>query len=98
VLGEFNKNSAESYRKTFRSAASERLQTAHLHAYDDGLHRGHRGYAEQFDYSWSFINATTALNTPRLFVAGDAQHEQVLEMVKKYFGDWKRGDYLPQIR
>jgi len=59
VLGEFNKNSADPTEKTFRSAASERLQTAHLHAYDDGLHRGHRGYAESVDYSWEFINATT---------------------------------------
>jgi zinc protease len=30
-------------------------------------------------------------------VAGDVKHDDVLSLVKKYWGEWKHGNYVPQI-
>ena len=97
VLGEFNKNSANPTEKLFevlRASAYRRHTYTHTTM---GFIEDIEDMPNQFDYSWEFYKRYYRPEYTTIVVAGDAQHEQVLEMVKKYFGDWKRGDYVPQI-
>src|SRR6266704_3207207 len=97
VLGEFNKNSANPTEKLFevlRASAYRRHTYTHTTM---GFIEDIEDMPNQFDYSWEFYKRYYRPEYTTIVVAGDAQHEHVLEMVKKYFGDWKRGDYVPQI-
>jgi zinc protease len=51
----------------------------------------------QFDYSWEFYRRYYRPEYTTIVLVGDVQRANALAMVKKYFGDWKRGDYVPQI-
>jgi zinc protease len=97
VLGEFNKNSADPAEKIFEVLR----QTAYRkHTYEHttmGFIKDIEDMPNQYDYSWQFYNRYYRPENTIIIVAGDVKHDQVLAMVKKYFGDWKRGNYTPQI-
>ena len=77
-----------------RGPAREGLHDAHLQAHDDGLPQGHRGHAQPVSSTrrsssqrWYRPEYTTVI------VAGDVQADEVIRLVEKYWGGWKRGTY-----
>ena len=52
----------------------------------------------QYDYSWQFFNRYYRPEYTTIVLVGDVTARATRwRWSKKYFGDWKRGDYVPQI-
>lgn len=97
VLGEFNKNSADPEEKAFevlRATAYKRHTYAHTTM---GFIEDIEDMPNQYDYSWEFYKRYYRPEYTTITVVGDVSRDNALAMVKKYFGDWKRGSYAPQI-
>jgi len=97
VLGEFNKNSSNPTEKLFEVL---RATAYRKHTYEHtamGFIKDIEDMPNQYDYSLQFYQRYYRPENVIIMVVGDVQHAQTLAMVKKYFGDWKRGNYTPQI-
>lgn len=97
VRGEYDKNSASPF-----SQLSEKLRETsfkkHTYAHTTmGYIKDIEDMPNQYDYSWQFYNRYYRPEYTTLVVVGDVTRDQVLAMTQKYFGDWKRGNYVPQI-
>jgi zinc protease len=51
----------------------------------------------QYNYSLEFYNRFYRPEYTTIVLAGDVSRDQALNLVKRYFGDWKRGNYVPPI-
>ena len=97
VLGEFNKNSANPSRKIFealRATAFKRHTYSHTTM---GFIEDIEDMPNQYDYSLQFYKRYYRPEYTTIVVVGDAKHDAVLGSVKKFFGDWQRGNYVPEI-
>jgi zinc protease len=97
VLGEFNKNSADPEEKAYevlRATAYKRHTYSHTTM---GFIEDIEDMPNQYDYSWEFYRRYYRPEYTTIVLVGDVKREQALAMVKKYFGDWKRGNYTPEI-
>ena len=97
VLGEFNKNSADPEEKLFevlRATAYKRHTYSHTTM---GFIEDIEDMPNQYDYSWEFYKRYYRPEYTTITVVGDLNRDNALALVKKYFGDWKRGDYAPKI-
>ncbi len=97
VLGEYNKNSANPTSKLFetlRATAFERHTYAHTTM---GFIKDIEDMPNQYDYSIQFWNRYYRPEYTTIVVVGDITRERALAAVKREYGDWKRGDYAPEI-
>ena len=97
VLGEFNKNSADPEEKAFevlRATAFKRHTYSHTTM---GFIEDIEDFPNQYDYSLQFYKRYYRPEYTTIVVVGDAKREAVLASVKKFFGDWQRGNYAPEI-
>ena len=97
VLGEFNKNSADPEEKAYevlRATAYQRHTYSHTTM---GFIEDIEDMPNQYDYSWEFYRRYYRPEYTTIVLVGDVKHDEALAMVKKYFGDWKRGNYTPEI-
>jgi zinc protease len=97
VLGEYNKNSASPFSKL-----SEVLQdTAYdKHTYKHttmGFLKDIKDMPNQYDYSLKFFDRYYRPEYTTIIVVGDVKPKAVRAMVDKYWGEWKRGSYKPEI-
>jgi zinc protease len=51
----------------------------------------------QYDYSLTFFDRFYRPEYTTIVVVGDVSQARALDLTKKYFGEWKRGNYTPQI-
>jgi zinc protease len=51
----------------------------------------------QYDYSLQFYGRYYRPEYTTIVMVGDLRRDEALNMVKKYFGDWKHGNYKPDI-
>lgn len=97
VLGEFNKNSAAPEEKLFevlRATAYQRHTYSHTTM---GFIEDIEDMPNQYDYSLQFYGRYYRPEYTTIVVVGDVKREAALASVKKYFGDWKRGSFVPEI-
>ncbi|HKR02774.1 MAG TPA: pitrilysin family protein, partial [Pyrinomonadaceae bacterium] len=97
VRGEYDKNSASPFSQLYeklRETAFKKHTYAHTTM---GYIKDIEDMPNQYDYSWQFYNRYYRPEYTTVVVVGDVQRQQILGMVNKYFGDWKRGNYVPQI-
>lgn len=97
VKGEYTKNSASPYAQL-----AEKLQETAFekHTYRHttmGFFKDVVDMPNQFDYSGTFFQRFYRPEYTTIIVVGDVQQENVNEYAAKYFGNWKRGDYVPAI-
>jgi zinc protease len=50
-----------------------------------------------YDYSLEFFNRYYRPEYTTIIVAGDVKHENVAQLVNKYWANWQRGSYAPKI-
>jgi zinc protease len=97
VLGEYNKNSASPFSQLYEKLR-ETAFNKHTYAHTTmGYIKDIEDMPNQYDYSWQFYNRYYRPEYTTIVVVGDVQQANVLSMVNKYFGNWKRGNYVPQI-
>ncbi len=97
VLGEFNKNSADPTQKLFevlRATAYKHHTYTHTTM---GFIEDIEDMPNQFDYSWDFYRRYYRPEYTTIVIAGDIDSQKSISLVKKYFGAWNRGDYVPKI-
>ena len=97
VLGEYNKNSANPISKlyeTLRATAFNKHTYAHTTM---GFLEDIKDMPNQYDYSLEFYRRYYRPEYTTILLVGDVTRERALALTQKYFGEWKRGDYAPQI-
>jgi zinc protease len=97
VLGEYNKNSADPTAKLDEVLHATAF-TKHTYAHTTmGFLKDIQDMPNQYNYSLDFYNRFYRPEHTTVLLVGDVTHEQALALTKKYFGDWKRGSYVPNI-
>jgi zinc protease len=97
VLGEYNKNSANPFSKLYEKLRETAFGT-HTYAHTTmGFIKDIEDMPNQYDYSLQFYQRYYRPEYTTIVLVGDVTRERALDLVKKNFGDWKRGSYVPQI-
>jgi zinc protease len=97
VLGEYNKNSANPIAKLeelLRDTAFEQHTYKHTTM---GFLKDIEDMPNQYDYSLTFYQRYYRPEYTTIILVGDLTHDRSLTLTKKYFGEWKRGNYAPVI-
>ena len=97
VLGEYNKNSAdpaEKLEEVLRDTAFDRHTYKHTTM---GFLKDIEDMPNQYEYSHLFYHRFYRPEYTTILLVGDVTRDQTLGLTKKYFGDWKRGDYTAAI-
>ena len=97
VLGEFNKNSANPEEKAYevlRATAYQRHTYSHTTM---GFIEDVEDMPNQYDYSLQFYQRYYRPEYTTIVMVGGVKHDDAVGMVKKYFGEWKHGSYVPEI-
>jgi zinc protease len=97
VLGEFNKNSANPEEKLYevlRATAYQRHTYSHTTM---GFIEDVEDMPNQYDYSLQFYQRYYRPEYTTIVMVGGVKHDEAVGMVKKYFGEWKHGSYVPEI-
>jgi zinc protease len=97
VLGEYNKNSA--------SPSSKLNEVLHDTAFDKhtykhttmGFLKDIQDMPNQYPYSLKFFDRYYRPEYATIIVVGDVKAKAVRAMVDRYWGEWKRGSYKPDI-
>ncbi|HEY3056512.1 MAG TPA: pitrilysin family protein [Thermoanaerobaculia bacterium] len=97
VLGEYNKNSANPIVKILE-AMREAAFTTHTYKHTTmGFIKDIEDMPNQYEYSKMFFSRWYRPEKTTIFVAGDVDPANVFSLVEKYWGDWKRGDFVANI-
>ena len=97
VLGEYNKNSASPGFKLYELTRKTAF-TKHTYGHTTmGFIEDIENMPNQYEYSKQFFDRYYRPENTAIIVAGDVTPEQVLPLVRKYWGNWKRGSFTAQI-
>src|SRR5678815_650504 len=97
VLGEFNKNSTDPLRKLFE-VLRDTAYRSHTYKHTTmGFREDVENMPNLYDYSLEFFRRYYRPEYTTIIVAGDVKHEPVQAMIRKYWSEWQRGSYVPQI-
>jgi zinc protease len=97
VLGEYNKNSSSPFSK-LNEAMHETAYQRHTYQHTTmGFLKDIQDMPNQYEYSLKFFDRYYRPEYTTIIVVGDAQPKAVRAMVDKYWGEWKRGSYHPDI-
>jgi zinc protease len=97
VLGEYNKNASSPFAKLDEKL----LDTAFsMHPYKHttmGFLKDIQDMPNQYEYSRKFFDRYYRPEYTTIVVAGDVKSKQVRDLVGKFWGQWQRGGYKPEI-
>ena len=97
VLGEYNKNSADPTEKLDETLYATAF-TRHTYSHTTmGFLKDIQDMPNQYNYSLEFYNRFYRPEYVTIILVGDVGRDQTLALTKKYFGEWKRGNYVPNI-
>ncbi|HEX8073109.1 MAG TPA: pitrilysin family protein [Pyrinomonadaceae bacterium] len=97
VLGEYNKNSASPTSKLFEVLRETAFKT-HTYAHTTmGYIKDIEDMPNQYQYSLDFYKRYYRPEYTTITIVGDVTREQTRALVSKYFGNWERGSYVPDI-
>lgn len=99
VLGEYSKNSASPFSQLSEVLRATAFKT-HTYAHTTmGFLADIKDMPNQYDYSLQFYSRYYRPENATIVVVGDVTRAKAMELTKKYFGDWKKGDptQIPQI-
>ncbi len=97
VLGEYNKNSSDPTEK-LDEVLHETAFKNHTYAHTTmGYLKDIQDMPNQYRYSLQFYDRFYRPEYTTIVLTGDLTRDRALELTRKYFGDWKRGNYVPNI-
>jgi zinc protease len=97
VLGEYNKNAANPYRKlqeAMRNAAFAKHTYKHTTI---GFLKDILDMPNQYEYSLKFFDRFYRPENCIVLVVGDVKADRLFDLAKKYYGGWRRGTYQAAI-
>jgi len=93
VKGEYLKNSASPFSQLFETVRKNAYQK-HTYSHTTmGFLKDIEDMPNQMDYSLQFFDRWYRPEKAAVIVVGDVDVEHTHELVRKYFGDWERGNY-----
>src|SRR5829696_2001746 len=91
VLGEYNK-SASSPSLTLNETMQDKAYTTHTYKHTTiGFLADVKDMPNQFAYSKTFFDRWYRPENCTIIVAGDVDHDRLVELVRKAYGSWERG-------
>jgi zinc protease len=97
VKGEYNKNSANPTNKLYE-VLRETAYKSHTYAHTTmGYIKDIEDFPNQYDYSLEFFKRYYRPEYSTIVVVGDVTQALALALTKKYWSDWQKGSYVPQI-
>jgi len=97
VLGEYNKNAASPVRQLIE-VQRDHAFAAHTYKHTTmGFLRDIEQMPEQFEYSRTFFQRWYRPENTTLIVAGDVSADEVLPLVKRFWGGWEKGSASVEI-
>ena len=97
VLGEYNKNSSSPFSK-LNEVMHDTAFDKHTYKHTTmGFLKDIQDMPNQYEYSLKFFDRYYRPEYTTIIVVGDVKAKAVRAMVDKYWGDWKRGSYKPEI-
>ena len=97
VKGEYTKNSASPYQQLYEKTVSTAFKN-HTYAHTTmGFFEDVVDMPNQYDYSLTFFDRFYRPEYATIVVVGDVTPDKVNSLAKQYFGEWKRGNYKPEI-
>lgn len=97
VKGEYTKNSASPYVQ-INEKISETAFKNHTYGHTTmGYFKDVVDMPNQYDYSLEFFNRFYRPEYATIIVVGDVTPAKVNALAEKYFGNWKRGNYVSTI-
>ncbi|GAB3193725.1 pitrilysin family protein [Pontibacter aydingkolensis] len=97
VKGEYTKNSASPYQQLYEKTVSTAFNK-HTYSHTTmGFFEDVVDMPNQYDYSLIFFDRFYRPEYTTIVVVGDVTPERVNNLAQQYFGDWKRGNYKPNI-
>lgn len=97
VKGEYTKNSANPYTKLNEMVQNTAFENHTYKHTTMGFFEDIVDMPNQYDYSIEFFNRYYRPEYCTIIVVGDVKSENVNALAKKYFGDWKKGDYVSTV-
>jgi zinc protease len=97
VLGEYNKNSASPFSKLYEVMQETAYQR---HTYQHtamGFLKDIQDMPNQYEYGLKFFDRYYRPEYTTIIVVGDVQPQAVRALTDKYWGEWKRGSYHPDV-
>ena len=97
VLGEYNKNSASPGNKLYEVVRDSAFTTHTYKHTTMGFIRDIENMPTQFEYSKTFFDRWYRPERTTIIVAGDVTPGEVMPLIEKYWGGWKRGTFSVDI-
>ncbi|HKE27925.1 MAG TPA: pitrilysin family protein [Bryobacteraceae bacterium] len=97
VLGEYNKNSSSPFSKLDETLRDTAFTTSTYKHTTMGFLKDVQDMPNQYEYSLKFFDRYYRPEYTTILVVGDARSKAVRQLADKYWGDWKRGSYRPEI-
>jgi zinc protease len=97
VKGEYTKNYANPYSQLYEALLNRAFD---VHTYKHttmGFFDDIVDMPNQYEYSLEFFDRYYRPEYSTIVVVGDVTPDKVNKLAEKYFGDWQRGKYVPEI-
>lgn len=97
ILGEYNKNYSIPFQSMFEKLR-ETAFTEHTYRHTTmGFLADIKDMPNQYEYSLKFFDRWYRPENCALVIVGDVKPDSTLVRVKKFYGNWKRGNYELQV-
>jgi zinc protease len=97
ILGEYNKNASSPFQ-LIEEKLRDSAFTTHTYKHTTiGFIKDIEDMPNQYQYSIEFFNRWYRPENCIVVVVGDCNRSNVVSFAKKYYGNWKRGNYALQI-
>lgn len=97
VKGEYTKNSASPFQQLNEKVASTAFDKHTYKHTTMGFFKDVVDMPNQYDYSLIFFDRFYRPEYTTIVVVGDVKQSDVNRYAEKYFGNWKRGNYKPEM-
>lgn len=97
VLGEYNKNSSSPFAQLEESLHDTAFTHSTYKHTAMGFLKDIQDMPNQYDYSLKFFDRYYRPEYTTILVAGEVRPKAVRQLVEKFWGEWKRGSYKPEI-
>ena len=97
ILGEYNKNYSSPFLTIFEKLRNA-AYTVHTYKHTTmGFLKDIMDMPNQYQYSLTFFDRWYRPEYCTVLIVGDVQHDKTVAMARKYYGKWKRGNYVLDV-
>ncbi|MGH9969326.1 MAG: M16 family metallopeptidase [Pyrinomonadaceae bacterium] len=97
VKGEYDKNSANPFSKLYEVLRETAFKT-HTYSHTTmGYLKDIQDMPNQYEYSQEFFKRFYRPEYATVVLVGDLTRQRALDLTKRYFGEWQRGNYAANI-